>query len=71
MRDGVISVGPGAADAADLTITAGPQIRDVLAGELDAETAIATGAVQLEGDERLFARFAETLHVPYSVNVPA
>ena len=71
MRDGVITVGPGAAEAPDLVITAGPQIRDLLAGELDADTAIATGAVQLEGDASLFARFADTLHVPYSPNVPA
>ncbi|MDR6611992.1 winged helix-turn-helix transcriptional regulator [Leifsonia sp. 1010] len=71
MRDGVITVGPGAAEAPDLIITAGPQIRDLLAGELDADTAIATGAVQLEGDASLFTRFADTLHVPYSPNVPA
>ena len=71
MRDGIITVGPGAAEAPDLVITAGPQIRDLLAGELDADTAIATGAVQLEGDASLFARFADTLHVPYSPNVPA
>jgi len=71
MRDGVITVSPGAAEAPDLVITAGPQIRDLLAGELDADTAIATGAVQLEGDASLFARFADTLHVPYSPNVPA
>jgi DNA-binding HxlR family transcriptional regulator len=70
MRDGAITVAPGAADAPDLTITAGPQIRDVIAGELDAATAIATGAVQLDGDASLFARFAETLHVPYSPHVP-
>jgi DNA-binding HxlR family transcriptional regulator len=71
MRDGAITVGPGAADAPDLVITAGPQIRDLLAGELDAETAIATGAVQIEGDPALFSRFADSLHVPYSPNVPA
>jgi DNA-binding HxlR family transcriptional regulator len=71
MRDGIITVGPGAAEAPDLVITAGPQIRDLLAGELDADTAIASGAVQLEGDASLFARFAGTLHVPYSPNVPA
>lgn len=71
MRDGAITVGPGAAEAPDLLITAGPQIRDVIAGELDAPTAVATGAVQLEGDTSLFARFAETLRVPYSPNVPA
>ncbi|HWH25061.1 MAG TPA: helix-turn-helix domain-containing protein [Pseudolysinimonas sp.] len=71
MRDGVVTVGAGAAEAPDLVIVAGPQIRDVLAGELDAETAIATGAVQLEGDAALFARFADSLRVPYSPNVPA
>jgi DNA-binding HxlR family transcriptional regulator len=71
MRDGTIIVGPGAAENADLVITAGPQLRDLLAGELDAQTAIATGAVQLEGDASLFERFADTLRVPYSPNVPA
>jgi hypothetical protein len=55
----------------DLVITAGPQIRDVLAGELDAPNAVATGAVELEGDASLFARFADTLRVPYSPHVPA
>jgi DNA-binding HxlR family transcriptional regulator len=71
MRNGTITVGPGAADGPDLVITAGPQIRDVLAGELDAETAIATGAVELEGDPALFARFADRLRVPYSPHVRA
>jgi DNA-binding HxlR family transcriptional regulator len=70
MRDGVITVEPGVAESPDLVITAGPQIRDLLAGELDADTAIATGVVQLEGDASLFARFADSLHVPYSPNVP-
>lgn len=71
MRDGAITVGPGAADAPDLIITAGPQIRDLLAGELDADAAIAAGVVQLEGDSSLFARFADSMRVPYSPNVPA
>ena len=70
MRDGAIAVGHGAADAPDLVITAGPQIRAMLAGELDAQTATTTGAVQLEGDASLFAQFADTLRVPYSPNVP-
>jgi DNA-binding HxlR family transcriptional regulator len=70
MRDGVIVVGPGPVDEPDLVISAGPQIRDVLAGELDAATAIATGAVQLEGDPALFERFAERLRVPYSTHAP-
>jgi DNA-binding HxlR family transcriptional regulator len=71
MRDGTITVGPGPAEDADLVITAGPQIRDVLAGELDAQTAIDTGVVQLEGDPHLFERFADTLRVPYSPHLPA
>jgi DNA-binding HxlR family transcriptional regulator len=70
MRDGAITVGPGPAEEPDLVIAAGPQIRDVLAGELDAQAAIATGVVQLEGDPALFERFADTLRVPYSPNVP-
>ncbi|MGO4595284.1 winged helix-turn-helix transcriptional regulator [Leifsonia sp. 2TAF2] len=71
MHDGVITVGPGAAEAPDLVVIAGPEIRDLLAGELDADTAVASGAVQLEGDASLFARFADSLRVPYSPNVPA
>ncbi|RDV46175.1 HxlR family transcriptional regulator [Leifsonia sp. ku-ls] len=71
MRDGRITVGEGPAERPDLVITAGPQIRDVMAGELDPPTAVATGVVQLEGDASLFDRFAETLRVPYSEHVPA
>jgi DNA-binding HxlR family transcriptional regulator len=70
MRDGAITVDAGPAAEPDLVISAGPQIRDLLAGELDAQTAIATGAVQLEGDASLFSRFADSLSVPYSPNVP-
>lgn len=70
MRDGAIAVGSGPIENPAVVITAGPQIRDVLAGELDAQTAIATGVVQLEGDPALFQRFADTLRVPFSVNVP-
>lgn len=68
MRDGVITVAPGPAERPDLTIIAGPQIRDLMAGELDPQTALDTGAVQLDGDTTLFERFAEVLRVPYSPN---
>ncbi len=71
MRDGRITVGPGPAEQPDLVITAGPELRDVLAGELDADAAVATGAVELEGDASLLSRFTETLRVPYSPHVPA
>lgn len=71
MRDGAVEVGEGPAAAADLVITAGPQIRDILAGELDVQTAIDTGAVHLEGDASLFPRFADSLRVPYSPHIRA
>jgi putative sterol carrier protein len=71
MRGGAITVGAGPAEHPDLVITAGPQIRDLLAGELDARTAIETGAVQLDGDASLFERFADSLNVPYSPYAPA
>jgi DNA-binding HxlR family transcriptional regulator/putative sterol carrier protein len=71
MRDGRVVVSPGAPEAADLTITAGPEFRDLLAGELDADTAVASGAVQLEGDATLFGRFVDSMKVPYSPHVPA
>ncbi len=71
MRGGAITVDPGAAEKPDLVITAGPQIRDLLAGELDAQGAIDQGVVALEGDESLFPRFVGALHVPYSPYAPA
>ncbi len=71
MSGGVITVSASPAENPDLTIIAGPQIRDLLAGELDPQTAVETGAVQIEGDPALFDRFAATLRVPYSPHVPA
>lgn len=69
MRDGAITADPGFAEDADLEITAGPGIRDVLAGTLSAQDAVETGAVALDGDPALFERFADTLRVPYSVHL--
>jgi DNA-binding HxlR family transcriptional regulator len=70
MRGGAITVSPGHADSPDLTITAGPGIRDLLAREIDAAGAIESGVVQLEGDTALFDRFVGSMYVPYSDNVP-
>jgi DNA-binding HxlR family transcriptional regulator len=70
MRNGGITVTAGAPEPADVVITAGPAIRDLLAGELDPEAAVASGAIGLEGDPALFRRFADTLRVPYSPNLP-
>jgi DNA-binding HxlR family transcriptional regulator len=70
MRDGVTTVTPGAPEEADLVVNVeGPEFRDIIAGTLDADGAIAAGVVRLEGDPSLFRRFTETLRVPYSPNV--
>lgn len=70
MRDGRVVAEPGLLEDADLEIMAGPAIRDLLAGTLSPHDALATEAVQLQGDPALFERFAQALHVPYSVNIP-
>jgi DNA-binding HxlR family transcriptional regulator len=69
MRDGKITVTPGTPEPPDLVISAGPDIRDVLAGVIDADTAVRTGVVTLDGDESLFPRFADSMRVPYSPHV--
>jgi DNA-binding HxlR family transcriptional regulator len=62
--DGV-TVHPGGHRAPDLIIEAGPRFRDVLAGELDPDSAVEEGVVRLLGDARLFKDFVSTFHVPY------
>lgn len=48
----------------DLVIEAGPGIRRVIAGELDAQDAVDTGVVRvLAGEATLLDRFAETFHI--------
>ncbi|MBJ8344220.1 helix-turn-helix domain-containing protein [Antrihabitans sp. YC2-6] len=66
---GEITVAPGPGSAPDLVISGGPGFRDVLAGVLDADAAVATGAVELSGDESLFADFQATFSVPYSATL--
>lgn len=68
---GGVTVAPGPHPEPDLELLAGPMFRDMLAGELDAETAIATGAVTIEGDRALLTPFLAVFSVPYSTAVPA
>jgi DNA-binding HxlR family transcriptional regulator len=70
MRDGRVAADPGQLEDPDLEIVAGPGIRDLLAGTLSPQDALATGVVQIQGDPALFERFARALHVPYSANAP-
>jgi hypothetical protein len=63
---GEISVAPGPDPAPDLVVNAGPGFRDVLAGLLDPDAALAAGAVERVCDQSLFAEFVGTFTVPYS-----
>jgi DNA-binding HxlR family transcriptional regulator len=60
---GTLEVAEGALPGADLVITAGPELRALMAGEVSPREALASGSVQLEGDEGLFARFAELFRI--------
>ncbi|GGL91951.1 winged helix-turn-helix transcriptional regulator [Nakamurella endophytica] len=58
-----LDVTPGGGPA-DLVFAAGPAIHRVITGELPADRAIATGAVEvLHGQGELLGRFASTFHV--------
>ena len=59
-----VTVGEGAHPDPDLTIVGGPGFRDVLAGVLEPDAALA--AVELIGERALFADFTATFTVPYS-----
>jgi len=61
-----ISVNPGGHPTPDLVAVGGPGFRDVLAGVLDPDAALAAGAVELMGDRSLLADFTATFTVPYS-----
>ena len=68
--DGV-EVGAGEHPDADLVITTGPGLRDLLAGTLTPATAISEGAVTLDGDPVLLEDFASVFTVPYSLAATA
>ena len=63
---GVITVAPGPHPKPDLIVDAGPEFRDVLAGVLSPDEAMATGGIELTGDASLFPDFVATFTVPYS-----
>jgi hypothetical protein len=52
-----ISVNPGGHPTPDLVAVGGPGFRDVLAGVLDPDAALAAGAVEFMGDRSLLADF--------------
>jgi DNA-binding HxlR family transcriptional regulator len=60
-----VRVAPGPRPDPDLVITAGPGLREVLAGTVDHTQAVADGIVELSGDVSAFGDFVATFHVPY------
>jgi DNA-binding HxlR family transcriptional regulator len=64
-----VIVNPGSHPTPDLTLHGGPGFRDILAGEIDPDSAVKQGAVRLHGDTTLFPDFVSTFHVPYSADI--
>lgn len=64
-----VTVHPGSHPTPDVTLEAGPRFRDLVAGELDPDAAVAQGVVRVHGDRTLFAEFVSTFHVPYTANL--
>jgi DNA-binding HxlR family transcriptional regulator len=60
-----VHLAPGSHPDPDLVITAGPGLRDVLAGTVDLAQAVVDGTVELSGDECALGDFVATFHVPY------
>lgn len=69
--DGTVEVGPGEHPAPDLVIIGGPGFRDLLAGTLELQTAVAERAGELDGDAALLTPFATTFTVPYTAAADA
>ncbi|RLV55511.1 HxlR family transcriptional regulator [Aeromicrobium phragmitis] len=66
VRDRTVEVRPGPAADADLVITAGPGLRDLLAGVLEPDEAMVSGAVDVDGDPGLLRDFVSIFNVPYA-----
>jgi DNA-binding HxlR family transcriptional regulator len=66
VRGTTVKVEAGEHADPDLVVVAGPGFRDLLAGVLDPDTAIESGAVEVHGDASLLAGFVATFRVPYS-----
>lgn len=55
-----VTAGTGPATKADLVIRSGPEIKQVMAGEITPTQALRAGTVTIEGSRRLWTRFART-----------
>ena len=65
VRDARVRITEGASDGADLVVETGNEtLIALLAGFLQPDAAIASGAVRLDGDEALLARLLEVVRFP-------
>jgi hypothetical protein len=70
--DGDLTVGPGPLAGADAVINPGTLLKDLMTRELDAERALATGQVTVEGDPAAYLAFVEMFELPrLAAPVPA
>jgi DNA-binding HxlR family transcriptional regulator len=61
--DGTVRVAEGPLEDADLVIEAGPVLRALMDGEIEADEAIANGSVRIIGDAALLRTFAELFRI--------
>ncbi|MEV6300193.1 winged helix-turn-helix transcriptional regulator [Actinoplanes sp. NPDC051861] len=59
VEDDQLRAGTGGLDRPDLVIITGPEIRDLMSGELSPDDAVASGRVRIDGDLKLLKRFVE------------
>jgi DNA-binding HxlR family transcriptional regulator len=67
IEDGRLTVDRGPLPGADVTINPGPMFKALLAGDVTAAEALASGQVEVTGDPALFERFVATFKLP---NIP-
>lgn len=67
LADGRLSVDRGPLPGADMTISPGPLFKALLAGEVTAAEALASGQVEVIGDPALFERYVAMFKLP---NIP-
>lgn len=63
VRDGELDVQPGEVEQPDARIVAGPELRRLMAGEVDVAEAIAASIVAVEGDLALLGLFARLFRI--------
>ena len=63
IRDGKLEVAEGPLVDADLVIETGPEIKELMAGEVTPAEAIESGSVRLTGNPEFLSRFVDTFRI--------